>query len=441
MTKTVMAKFSRLPNVVGRVDYISNPKRQENLLGFYQTPEDPGFFWRALAEESQEQDKYNRGQMEKHNEEQQRLWEAGEIKSRHFLKTIEARENMLCLPNDLLDKIPPQEVAKFLAEDIKRRHGIECAVGVHLNKTKTNYHAHIILPERRLLEQSKVSIATRNTYFDENGKRSSKAACTENGELKPGCRLVNKGEALSTRRFSEKDEKIASKLFCYEEKCYYAKLFNELSKDRWVVYNHFRSPHLRLMDIKKGEPEGLTAWKNYCNAQNKAYSNVINEMLTNAEITYDQAMAIKSRIYQERKENKQKLLEERERWIREGGKVAHQNNYADYVREDGTRKGLFDVLVRLALTVAGYDQEDEVLNSSEAAAPIRTYQNKRLQNMVDDLARAAGRKSATELLAEKKARKIAEQVRMPSLLEQIQSAEKRKQDENRERAPGKLPER
>lgn len=51
-----MAGYSsarKLTNVVGRVDYISNPERQEKIMSFHNTTDNE--FWYKLAQESQEQ--------------------------------------------------------------------------------------------------------------------------------------------------------------------------------------------------------------------------------------------------------------------------------------------------------------------------------------------------------------------------------------------------
>lgn len=421
MAKVVFSKFCVLNNVVGRVDYISNPKRQENLLAFYQTPQDPKAFWKALSEESQEQDKYNRAQMDEYNRRQKERYEAGEIKTLRLRKTVEARENILALPLNLTEIMEPQQIAQLFAEDIKDRYGIECAVGVHLNKEKTCLHAHIILPERRMLEVAKESVATRNTYYNENGKRSTKSVCTVNGELKPGCRMVAKGEILSSKRFSDKDSIFATKGFMYGEKRHYAALYTQLTGDQWEVYNHLTNPHLRLMNIVRGEPERLTAWKIHVNEENKAYNAAIDKMLENGEITYAQALDIKKRIYVERAETKKKREERREQWI------SGQTHLPTYRSTYTGHKSLLELTFELALVICGYDPNDELYDEYVYEDPIVprvvAYHNKVLQNMVDDLAHAAGRKSATELIAERNVQRIANEVRKPSLSALIGDAE------------------
>ena len=44
---------SKLSDVAGRIDYISNPKRQEHLYATYQTDGATPEFWKNLARENQ----------------------------------------------------------------------------------------------------------------------------------------------------------------------------------------------------------------------------------------------------------------------------------------------------------------------------------------------------------------------------------------------------
>lgn len=47
---------------------------------------------------------------------------------------------------------------------------------------KTNYHIHLVLSERKMLEQPEVKVATRNMFYDEQGKhrRTKKEVLDEN---------------------------------------------------------------------------------------------------------------------------------------------------------------------------------------------------------------------------------------------------------------------
>ena len=47
MARNSFIQISKLPNLKGRIDYITNPKRQENLYATYNTTDDT--FWDELA--------------------------------------------------------------------------------------------------------------------------------------------------------------------------------------------------------------------------------------------------------------------------------------------------------------------------------------------------------------------------------------------------------
>ena len=138
---------SKLSDVAGRIDYISNPKRQEHLYATYQTEGATPEFWKNLARENQ-LDFKARGT-------------AG--------KCIEGREFIIALPESFV-QYRADDVVRLFTETFHKRYGVECSAALHHNKTKTNYHIHLVFSERKMLEQPEVKIATRNMFYDEQGK-------------------------------------------------------------------------------------------------------------------------------------------------------------------------------------------------------------------------------------------------------------------------------
>lgn len=186
-----------LPNVVGRVDYISSPNRQERLLASYDATAEllNGQFWSTLAKESQ-------ASFEQYGEKDK--------------KCCEGRELMIQLSNALLDKKSPEEIAKTIADEFEEKLGLKVAVGIHLKHYKhksDNLHAHVIFPERDFLSEPVVKIAERALFFDADGKRRYKKSeiLDENKELLPGCRIVKKGEVYEQRYFGAVNQKYHSK--------------------------------------------------------------------------------------------------------------------------------------------------------------------------------------------------------------------------------------
>ena len=166
---------SKLSDVAGRIDYISNPKRQEYLYAAYQTEGATPEFWKNLARENQLDFKASGS--------------AG--------KCIEGREFIIALPESFV-QYRADDVVRLFTESFHKRYGVECSAALHHNKTKTNYHIHLVFSERKMLEQPEVKIATRNMFYDEQGKhrRTKKEILDEQGNIRTGCSIIPKGKYM-----------------------------------------------------------------------------------------------------------------------------------------------------------------------------------------------------------------------------------------------------
>lgn len=138
-------RMSKLPNVKDRISYISSKARQENLYAVYETTDRK--FWTELARCNQEE------------------FEKSGTKG----SCIEARELIIALPETFVE-YEPDKLLKLFTEHFKQNYGVECISALHHNKRKTNYHIHLIFSERKLLPEPVEKIATRNMFYDENGK-------------------------------------------------------------------------------------------------------------------------------------------------------------------------------------------------------------------------------------------------------------------------------
>lgn len=107
-------------------------------------------------------------------------------------------------------------------------YGTECIAALHHNKRKTNYHIHLIFAERKLLAEPIIKIASRNMFYDENGKhvRTKKEILGEDGKIREGCHVVKKGEIYEKKLFTVKDERFKSNSFLDEVKRSYTDLIN-----------------------------------------------------------------------------------------------------------------------------------------------------------------------------------------------------------------------
>lgn len=70
----------------------------------------------------------------------------------------------------------------------------------------TNYHIHLVFSERKMLEHPEVKIATRNMFYDEQGKhrRTKKEILDEQGNLRAGCSIIPKGEVYESHILQRK---------------------------------------------------------------------------------------------------------------------------------------------------------------------------------------------------------------------------------------------
>ena len=132
---------------------------------------------------------------------------------------------------------------------------------MHHNKRKTNYHIHLIFAERKLLDEAIIKIASRNMFYDENGKhvRTKKEILGEDGEIREGCSIVKKGEVYEKKLFTVKDERFKSNSFLDEVKRSYTDLINLYVKDENQKLQVFQrgSVYLATKKIGKLNPKAL----------------------------------------------------------------------------------------------------------------------------------------------------------------------------------------
>lgn len=196
----LFARQTALTNVGGRIDYISNPDRQENLLAVFDGAADlaAGDYWPLLAKECKAASKH----------------------AAPGRKSVQGRELTIQLSNALLQRMPPEQIAEKLSRSFEEKYHRPCMVAIHFNKSKTNLHAHLIYAERELLKEPEEKIAPRALFFDEEGKRHYKKVeiLDDAGELRPGCKIVKKGEVYERRCFSSVDQTFSHKGWLREAK-------------------------------------------------------------------------------------------------------------------------------------------------------------------------------------------------------------------------------
>lgn len=226
--------MSKLTNLKGIISYISSKARQENLYAVYETTDRK--FWTELARCNQEEFK----------------------KSGTEGSCIEARELIIALPETFVE-YEPDKLLKLFTVHFKQNYGVECISALHHNKRKTNYHIHLIFSERKLLDEPVEKIATRNMFYDENGKhvRTKKEILDEVGLLRKGCRIIHKGEVYERNIFTIKDSRFKSDSFLDEVKRSYTDLINIYVKDDKEKLKVFdkNGVYLPMKKIGKNNPK------------------------------------------------------------------------------------------------------------------------------------------------------------------------------------------
>ena len=262
MAHHIMVKATPLPNVRGRVNYISSEKKQENLVAVFSSTNDPTF-WKDLANHCQEQAKFSKSG-----------------------KACEGREFMVALANEISDIKDGQELAKDISEVLKELTGTENTVAIHWNKEKNNFHAHVVVaenPEVNIIKRG--AVLTKNTYYNSEGQRSNKRDCIDaDGELLPGCIFVPKGSCKEEIiRFGAKNEVLSSKRFLRTVKQHLADLQNDyLQEQRFELFKddglHIPQQHIgnRVTDEIEREIRAK-------NAVISHFNNQVDEILITAK--------------------------------------------------------------------------------------------------------------------------------------------------------------
>lgn len=191
---TQYLRITKLHDVRGRIDYISNPERQENLLAYRSTMDNK--MWLALANQNQRSFKNNSRGVSANG------------------KCIEAREIIFHLPHRF--SANPERVLNQIVDDWKNTYHTDCAAALHWNHDKTNLHIHLIFSERERLDRDKVKYATRNMYYDADWKRCNKADAVH---------VIHKGEPTSPPFEHAKTRSFKSYTWLEQElKDHYAKI-------------------------------------------------------------------------------------------------------------------------------------------------------------------------------------------------------------------------
>ena len=135
ITRHSFNRQAKLYDLAGRIDYIKNPDRQEHLYTTYCATNDSDFLDGIIIEENQREfHKYNCGG-----------------------KCVEAKEWIIALEESLVQENPNKIIRAFV-DAFEEKYGVECVAALHHNKSKTNYHIHLIFADRKLLAEPVIKV-------------------------------------------------------------------------------------------------------------------------------------------------------------------------------------------------------------------------------------------------------------------------------------------
>ena len=302
MQRHSFIQMTKLPDVRGRVDYITNPRRQEHLYATWSSAKPE--FWELLSKQSQFD-----------------FWRSHQSKG----KCIEGRELVIALPEQLCQEDPQQLLEEF-TKAFQDRYGMQCTSALHHNRTKTNYHIHLVFSERELLEKPEVKVASRNMFFDEEGRhvRTKKQILDENGNVRPGCRILQKGLPYEMRYFSERKDRFKEREFLQEIKDLYTELINrhlQEEHDRVKVFDK-SGPYLPTKKIGKNNPKAKEI-------------EADNELRREWNCTVDQLLIAGV--------SKEKVVEFKREQVTEKARES--------IRDNGHQPGLFSALLQKATDI------------------------------------------------------------------------------------------
>lgn len=173
-------------------------------------------------------------------------------------KCIEGREFIIALPESFV-QYRADDVVRLFTKVFYEQYGVECIAVLHHNKTKTNYHIHLVFSERKMLELPEMKIATRNMFYDEQGKhrRTKKEILDAQGNIREGCCIIPKGEVYESRIFTKKDKWFKNQAFIKEVKELFTRTINCYVKEEWEKLSVFQqdSVYLATKKIGKNNPK------------------------------------------------------------------------------------------------------------------------------------------------------------------------------------------
>ncbi|WP_062472417.1 hypothetical protein [Jeotgalibaca dankookensis] len=236
---TIYSRVTKINNVAGRSDYISNPTRQEFIK---LTGKSRDFDWKEYADF----EKANQKSQEKNNE---------------------ARELVIALPNDMSETFS-DEILEGFSHDLAKEllgENRDYEFALHFNHSQTNFHMHLLFSERERATTRTPKVYKRDMWFDKTTNRLAKAQA-ENAELR-----YKKGDVMTDKEgntryedapFTKKDKIFTERSWI---KVHQAAIQNVLAEYNYVL-DVFDSKHeIAQKKLYKGASEDYLEYAQHWN--------------------------------------------------------------------------------------------------------------------------------------------------------------------------------
>ncbi len=117
----------------------------------------------------------------------------------------------------------------------------------------------MIFAERKRLDQPEEKTATRNMFYDEQGRhvRTKKEILDGDANIRKGCKIIKKGEVYERKIFTIKDGRFKQESFLDEAKVFYTDLINQMvidDKGRLSIFDK-NGPYLATKKVGKNNPK------------------------------------------------------------------------------------------------------------------------------------------------------------------------------------------
>lgn len=272
---SVYGRVAKISNAVGRSDYITDKKRQEEIV--------------------------------LHKKNMQHSWQEHSAFEKAHQKTNvannEALEVHIALPNKLADRLVDlRKICDDMAHEIVGENK-DYEYAVHWNHNRTNLHVHILFSERENQLELEPKIYKRDIYYNFEEKKLSKKS-------DPKAEIIHhKGEVqkdkdgnikYQTDIFKAKDTKFIQSSFVHEKNRTVEKVMKAYGYN--LEYQDKDSPYLAQKKLYKGASQDYLEKAKEWNAEVQRYNEGVKQHIEIEPIQLENYRTIKKEVLKNVKE-------------------------------------------------------------------------------------------------------------------------------------------